>query len=421
MTPEVAVVMEVSPSVVFIETSTPVDVPRRNFFRTWIERREASGTGSGVVLFDEGYIITNYHVVSVPTPQGRRPAGTIRVRFDPSFDGQVYDADLISAVPEEDLALLKIQGEHPFPTVRMGTSSDLMTGERVVAIGNPYGQSNTVSAGIISGQHRDVDVDELSFTGLIQTDASINPGNSGGPLLNITGELIGINTAMNFRAENIGFAIPVNRVKKVLEDHLFDVASAPGWIGFDVAAGGLAIERVIDGSPASAAGLRPGDRLVSLGGQELSDHEEYRRHRLAALPGRQVELGVLRDGEVERLSVEPWTRVDAVLHERLGLAVGSVTIPAGYRTIDFLRVSGLRAGGPAQKLGLREGDLIESAGPGGRRNARVRTPEDLALAAQRMAAGESLELELWRDEDGDGNLVRSPEYSEFFRGRLVLE
>ena len=224
ITPEVLVVRSTAPSVVYIETDV------KQVVRTWLgdTERMAQSSGSGAVIFDQGYIVTNYHVV--------RGANAIRVSFDKTYDDKVYEARLISYVAEEDLALIKIDGPSPFPTVPLGISSDLMIGEKVLAIGNPYGQTNTVSSGIISGLHRELEIpaENLSFTNLIQTDASINPGNSGGPLLNINGDLIGINAAMRTGAENIGFAIPIDRVVQVLEEHLLSTRLAAAWLGFEV-------------------------------------------------------------------------------------------------------------------------------------------------------------------------------------------
>ena len=225
ITPEVRIVQAVVPAVVFIETEF---LAQRNSFG-FLFSRSYEGSGSGVVVHPDGYIVTNYHVVA--------GARAIKVSFA-RIPGQ-FEAELVSFKRSEDLALLRIRGDGPFPTVRLGTSSDLLEAERVVAIGNPYGQTHTVSKGIISGLHRDVQVpgQNLVFTDLIQTDASINFGNSGGPLLNIRGELIGINTAMNSQAENIGFAIPVDRVRDVLNDILFPRARR-SWLGFELAEDG---------------------------------------------------------------------------------------------------------------------------------------------------------------------------------------
>src|SRR5258706_5681965 len=247
VTPVVQVVEAASPAVVYIQTEQYQDV--QDWWGRVFSRKVGVGAGSGVVIMKEGFIITNSHVVEGAT--------NITVSFDKRFDENEYKAEVISAVQQEDLALLRIRGERDFPTIPMGTSSDLMIGEPVIAIGNPYGQTHTVSEGIISGLHRNVDIpsNRLHFDDLIQTDASINFGNSGGPVLNINGELIGINSAMNAQAQNIGFALPVDRVKAVLEEELM-----PTWLGFDVEPGDhLKVQNVVAGGPAAPAGLKQGD------------------------------------------------------------------------------------------------------------------------------------------------------------------
>ena len=246
ITPTVTVVQAASPAVVYIQTGATR--PVRDIFGR-IFSKEYGGAGSGVVIRKEGFIITNYHVV--------RNADRITVNFDKAFDETDYKATVVSFVEDEDLALLKIQGTRAFPTIPLGRSNDLMAGETVVAIGNPYGQTITVTQGIISGLHRNVPIPQengrvLEFPDLIQTDASINPGNSGGPLLNLNGELIGINTAMNIQAQNIGWAIPVDRVRSVLENQLLSPETAPAWLGFEIEPGDhLCIAKVIPGSPAA--------------------------------------------------------------------------------------------------------------------------------------------------------------------------
>ncbi|MEM9379083.1 MAG: trypsin-like peptidase domain-containing protein, partial [Planctomycetota bacterium] len=334
-TPVSRVVRAVKPAVVYVETEMVQKV--RTIFGP--QRQISSGAGSGVVIHPSGYIITNYHVVEGATQ--------IRVSFD--GDPQPYRAQLMSSVREEDLALLKIdlpaQGERrtgtnteggmraarrtAFPTVRMGTSSDLMPGERVVAIGSPHGQAYTVSTGIISGLHRDVPVPtrRLYFRGLIQTDASINRGNSGGPLLNIHGELIGINTVMNTDAENIGFAIPVDRVAQVLTDSLFPDARR-AWLGFDVEEKpvGFVVSKVWQDGPAMESGICEGDRLVSLDGKPVLDAETFLDLSLQVEPGRDVAVGVERRGELDVVPIASWDEMNGAFFEDIGLTVDEVQL-----------------------------------------------------------------------------------------------
>ncbi|MBW2121055.1 MAG: trypsin-like peptidase domain-containing protein, partial [Deltaproteobacteria bacterium] len=177
------------------------------FFRDFFESpsRSYSSLGSGVIIRPDGTILTNEHVIL--------RAERIKVTL---LDGREFEGRLVGSDPESDLAVIRIAGRGPFPTIAMGTSRDLMIGETVIAIGNPFGLSHTVTAGVVSSLHRSFRSGDRVYRDFIQTDASINPGNSGGPLLNIMGELIGINTAIYRGAQGIGFAIPVDRVKRIV-------------------------------------------------------------------------------------------------------------------------------------------------------------------------------------------------------------
>ena len=271
LTPTAIVARDARPAVVYIEATRPVlkgfDLVGRRVFG------EDTSSGSGVVVHAGGYIVTNAHVVG-------EDARSITVQFDTTVPGSTeidakgvtvsrrFPAKLLSTSRDQDLALLKVDSELALTTVRMGTSSDLMIGEDVIAIGNPLGQRLTVSRGIVSGLGREIVVNAgtdvtLRLGDLIQTDAAINHGNSGGPLLNILGEMIGINTAVNEAAENMGFAIPVDRVEEVLRDQLLAPESSRSWYGFDVDdAGTLCINRIVPGGPAAQAGMETGYREI---------------------------------------------------------------------------------------------------------------------------------------------------------------
>lgn len=409
VTPEALVVQAARPSVVFIETE--ITQPVRSFWGS--SNRTFSGSGSGVVIHSDGYIVTNYHVV--------KGANTITVSFD--GDPQRYGAELVSFVRSEDLALLKMSppdrrsGEASVPPVRMGTSVDLMEGERVVAIGSPYGQTHTVSTGIISGLHRDVNVpnEGLHFRDLIQTDASINFGNSGGPLLNIRGELIGINTAMNRQAENIGFAIPVDRVREVLTDLLFPQARR-SWLGFELAPGEpLRVARVWPDGPADGAGLCEGDFVVSIQGKDILTHEDFLHASLEIEPEATVQLEVAGTGERRSLEVSTWDKVDGLLFERLGMTVRETLIGSNR----WILVDRVGPDGPAEDLGLRNGDLIPAILPraGGAQSAlRIRDRSTLAQVISRLQPGVSIDMDVYRDEDEDREFSRD----ELYKGTLEL-
>ncbi len=415
LTPEVLVVRAVKPAVVFIETEVAVGV--QTFFG--VRNQVLEGSGSGVVVHADGYIVTNYHVV-----EGAR---SITVTFD--GDPKRYPAELASFVRSEDLALLQIElpgGPRPetglvrprgFPTVRMGTSADLMPGERVVAIGNPFGQTHTVSTGIISGLHRDVPIPDrgLHFQDLIQTDASINFGNSGGPLLNIRGELIGINSAVNSQAENIGFAIPVDRVREVLNDLLFPQARKI-WLGFELAPGEpLTVGRVWADGPADLAGVCEGDQLTAFAGRTVSTGDEFLHATLELEPGEPVTVALETRGRGRQTLIQTWDRVDGVLFERLGATVRDVRL--GRQS--WIVVDRLRSGGPAQETGLKAGDLIPAIlpeVPGLRSPLRVRSRQTMAQLLARLDPEVVIHLDVYRDDDENGEFTRD----ELYKGSITV-
>jgi serine protease Do len=403
-TPVVEVAEMATPAVVYIQTGGIKPV------RTWWGARGTapfSGSGSGVVIHEDGFIVTNYHVV--------RDARQISVTFDSKHDELSYPARLISYVESEDLALLKIAHERDFPTIPLGTSSDLMLGESVVAIGNPYGQTHTVSVGIISGLHRNMDVPSekgmLHFSDLIQTDASINFGNSGGPLLNIHGELIGINSAMNVQAENIGFAIPVDRVREVIEDQLLDPDAARSFLGFSIAPGDdLVVTDVLAGGPAQQAGLRAGDRLLRIQETPIGNQEQYRLARVCIEPQETVRLLVERGGGSEQVSIRPWDKADGILFEGLGLTVQNYFIGQ----TPFVQIGQVLPGGPAERIGLEPGDLIESVKTPRTAHAQQVTRMILAALASELEPGQDMQIDVYRDLNQDGLYDRS----ELHRGVL---
>jgi len=431
-TPEARVAQAVKPSVVYVETEMVQNV--RTIFG--FQRQVMSGSGSGVVIHPSGFIVTNYHVVE--------GAQQITVSFD--GDPNQYPARMMSAVREEDLALLKIQplatgtggsapdvpdwsgdgmadlrpaGESAFPTVRMGTSSDLMPGERVVAIGNPHGQTYTVSTGIISGLYREVPVPgrQLHFRGLIQTDASINRGNSGGPLLNIHGELIGINTVMNTDAENIGFAIPVDRVRQVLTDSLFPDARR-AWLGFDVEAQGgeLIVSRVWDQGPAAAAGICQSDRVTSLNGIAVQNAEDFLLQSLQIDSGAEFSVGIARadGGAPEAVTLQSWDDMNGRFFSEIGVTV----VERKLGRSRFLMVQRVRDGSSAAELGLRSGDVIPAvrARTTPRSGAiRLSDKATLQLVLDRIEPGTEIEVDAYRDLNGDATYQRE----ELLKGVLV--
>ena len=257
--------------------------------------------GTGVIVDERGYIVTNRHVVARGT--------AIRVTL---FDGKTYEAELDFEEPAQDLAVLKIDAGRKLQALRLGPASDLMVGEEVIAIGHPFGYTNTVTKGIISAVGREIEMPGgVTLSGLIQTTASINPGNSGGPLLNINGELIGINVALRQDAQGIAFALNADKVQQVLSKRLSASRRAGFEHGLDVrqavvqpdgpARARVVVKGVAEGTPAAAAGLRNGDEILRLGDYEVGNRFDLER-ALWDVRGGKVRVTVVRGGR--ELSVE---------------------------------------------------------------------------------------------------------------------
>ncbi len=253
-----------------------------------------SGMGSGVLIDGRGYILTNHHVVD--HVQG------IVVQL---FDGTSYAARVLQFDPVMDLAIIKIDPEHSLAAIKVGTSSDLMVGESVITIGNAYGYENTVSVGIVSALHRDVTLsDDQVYRNLIQTDACINPGNSGGPLINVDGELIGINVAVRAGAQGIGFALPIDEVKLVATEMISTRRLVSAWHGlvsseqWSGARRRVVVSEVQPGSPAESAGFKTGDELVRVGDLAVANSLDLERGMLDVRPGRPA-LVAIRRGKTE--------------------------------------------------------------------------------------------------------------------------
>ncbi len=330
------------------------DLPSQSPFR---RRYKQTSVGSGFVIHPTGYIVTNAHVVARTAER--------KVIFD---DKRSLDAQVVAIDHERDLAILKIDPSQPLEPIPLGTSSDLMVGETVIAIGNPLGYQHTVTSGVVSALNRTLDIDEnLRFEGLIQTDASINPGNSGGPLLNILGQLIGVNTAIRGDAQNIGFAIPVDHLRQVLPD-LIDVERRYRIIT------GLRVSgdepcRVLDvnpDSPADKAGLCTGDVLIRIADQAVLSVVDYHIALIGQRPGQRLVLQVVRDGRVVDLVLTPTKRPkpDAarLLHKRFGLVVEALdprmAQAIGLRGLRGLTIANIQPGSSAAESGLQRGDIL---------------------------------------------------------------
>jgi serine protease Do len=276
-------------------------------FRAPREQREQS-LGSGVIVSQEGYIVTNNHVVE--------GASEIRVLVG---DQREFKGRVVATDPRTDVAVVKIAG-HGLPTIPWGDSDRLQVGEWVLAIGNPFGLNQTVTAGIISATGR-ANVGIADYEDFIQTDAAINPGNSGGAMVNVRGELIGINTAIFSRSGGymgIGFAIPSNMVREVMEDLIKRGKVTRGWLGVHIQlltpdlakkfglkeAHGVLVGEVSGGSPAAKAGMKRGDVILELAGKRVEDPEHLRNEVARTEPGKRIPVKIWRGGKEMILQVE---------------------------------------------------------------------------------------------------------------------
>jgi serine protease Do len=360
----VQVVERVSPAVVYVGTVQVVERSFRTgtaldeFFFGPRERTEAiEGLGSGVIIDANGTILTNEHVI--------RGASEIHVVL---ADGRKLDADVIGSDNDNDLAVLKVNAKGALPVAKLGTSLDLMIGEKVIAIGSPFGLKKTVTVGVVSAVGRSFKADNRDYDDFIQTDASINPGNSGGPLLNIDGDVVGINSAIYAGGQGIGFAIPADKIRRIVAELSQFGKVRPAWVGFEVEnltpkaarntgwdrTYGALVTTVERGSPADGAGLQEGDVIASAGGHQVEDANELRA-RLKSYPAKApFELSLYRDGKTSSITVTPIEfpakLVDELAWKRLGFKVKAEK--------PGQTIAAVRPGSSAARIGLAPGDVV---------------------------------------------------------------
>ena len=355
-TPVVAAVQAVAPAVVSITTEVPVSDPFGFFYRQGTSRSE----GSGVVIDPQGIVLTNAHVV--------QRASAIRATF---ADGNTYEADLLGITNDLDLAVLRLKGApKDLKVAPAGASADLMLGEPVIAIGNPFGLGQTVTTGVVSAVHRALETEERVYQDFIQTDASINPGNSGGALIDIEGRLIGINTAIRPDAQGIGFAIPSDRAVKIARDlMMFGMVQIP-WLGIDVVdvtvsdVGGqrtaVQIERVYPQGGATEAGIERGDLVLGVDGKPVYGRADLNAYLASFEPGSSVALETTHGATRRTVKVATRKLAPEVVAQSLGqvLGVRLEDAPPGKNGQRGARVSQVISGGAFARAGLKSGDVI---------------------------------------------------------------
>ncbi|HWI40404.1 MAG TPA: DegQ family serine endoprotease [Verrucomicrobiae bacterium] len=366
--------------------------PFEDFFEHFFEnqprrpQRERS-LGSGFIISDEGYIITNNHVVA--------GADDIKVKLS---DGREFIAQVKGLDEKLDLALIKIDPKDHLPVALLGDSDVLETGEWVMAIGNPFGLSQTVTAGIVSAKGRVIG--SGPYDDFIQTDASINPGNSGGPLFNARGEVIGINTAIVAGGQGIGFAIPINMAKTVVSQLRDTGHVTRGWLGVTIqpitpelassfglkSEKGALVSEVLKESPAEKAGIRAGDVVVEFNGRPISEMNELPRLVAVAPIGSKATVSIFRDGKtesrtvtIEQLKEGAAEVLTTLAREKLGMAVAELNkelaVRLGLRDVSGVVVMEVAPGGPAEAAGVSRGDVLVKVN-----DAQVKSVEDYERA-----------------------------------------
>ncbi|QGY39100.1 PDZ domain-containing protein [Pseudodesulfovibrio cashew] len=403
-TPVVRAVESVSPSVVNItvvkQTQAGAVSPFGDpFFDQFFKHfqggrpRQSRSLGSGVIIDGhKALVLTNAHVVAGGA------AITVRLK-----DSREFQAELVGSDTDFDLAVLKLKDAHDLPQVAMGDSDGIYIGETVIAIGNPFGYSHTVTTGVVSALNRPMQTSNGSYGSFIQTDAAINPGNSGGPLLNINGELIGINTAIQARAEGIGFAIPVNKAKVVISELLDTGHVAPIWLGlfgqdlnqgtaryFDLKdLNGMLVAQTYPGTPAANEDIRPGDVILAFNDARIHNKQEYLNKLFGMTQNEEVRLTVLHEGDRRTVTLAPQALDKAK-------ALELVRTRWGFELADRSQGPGAEvtmvvSGGPAERLGLEQGDIIHRIG-----NRRLGSGIDLLNAFLRNRMQQTVLMQVQR-------------------------
>jgi Do/DeqQ family serine protease len=373
-------------------------------------QRERHSLGSGVIVDKRGYILTNNHVIE--------RADEIEVRLS---DKRKFKATVVGKDPKTDLAVIKVDATENLPVVKLGDSGKIRIAEWVMAIGNPFGLDQTVTVGVVSAVGRS-DVGITMYEDFIQTDASINPGNSGGPLVNMSGEVVGINTAIVATGQGIGFAIPINMAREVTDRLIAQGRVVRGWLGIGIqeltdelaaqfgvkADEGVLVGNVMKDSPAEKGGLKTGDIIQEFNNTKITSVRQLQREVAQGSVNTPAKVKVLREKQPMTLSIvlgEQPTETAAApsegpgpaeTAERFGFTVQDLTpelreqlkVPAGTGVV----VSGVDDDGPAAKAGLRAGDVVAEVN-----RERIRNAADFARLLAQMRKGSNLLLLVQRE------------------------
>ena len=368
---------------------------------------EQRGVGSGFVMSEDGFILTNNHVIE--------DADRIKVKF---ADGKDFTARVVGRDPKTDLALIKIDGAAALHPLKLGNSENLKVGSWVVAVGSPFGLEQTVTVGIVSAKGRVIG--SGPYDNFIQTDASINPGNSGGPLVNMNGEVIGINTAIIPNAQGIGFATPINMATEILPQLQKKGHVTRGWLGVSIQEvtpelaksfsldknKGALVAEVFKASPAEKAGIEQGDIILQFNGKDIAESKELPRMMAATPVGDTVALKVLRNGKTITCQVNAGEMQEKEVasldtpRESLGLTVQNITPDIaqelGLEKAGGVVVANVEPGSPASEAGIQPGDVIQ-----GVNQKPVRNVDDFVAKIENAGKQENVLLLIKR---GNNNL-----------------
>jgi serine protease Do len=390
------------------------DDPFRDFFEKFFGGRPNQGfkqrsLGSGFIIDQSGFIVTNNHVVE--------GADKIKVILK---DDREFDAEVKGRDPNTDLALIKIKSDGNLPSIQFGNSDDVKVGEWVMAIGNPFGLEHTVTVGIISAKGRVIG--SGPYDDFIQTDASINPGNSGGPLINMDGKVVGINTAIIAGGQGIGFAIPVNMAKGIIEQLQSKGEVTRGWLGIGIqdltkelkdyygvkGDAGVLVTKVFPGDPAEKAGMRDKDIVLEVNGKKVHSSRELSRTIAEAPVGQKTELLVLRDGTKKEFTIELGKRPDKMMVAQspevekknlFGIAVSNLTpeIIQQFRlqAEKGVMVVGVEPDSKGEEAGVLPGDLIKEIN-----HREVEDVDQYLKEIGKFKEGETISLYILRSNRG---------------------